>query len=134
MFKVIIIYEIFFFLFWNVIYFGADLEAFAKSETMKFIYIILSSMALGFVLINTMRFTLGKIPDPRKVIKTKENNFSVLQILGSLFLIFAVADFVLSWMGVNLTPFMGSASRFSPIIFGTIGWFLLNSDKEGEER
>ena len=72
MFKVIILYEIFFFLFWNVIYFGADLEAFAKSETMKFIYIILSSMALGFVLINTMRFTLGKIPDPRKVIKIKE--------------------------------------------------------------
>ena len=49
-------------------------------------------------------------------VKTKENNFSVLQILGSLLLIFAVADFALSWMGVNLTPFMGSASRFSPII------------------
>ena len=52
--------------------------------------------------------------------RTQENNFSVLQILGSLFLIFAVADFALSWMGVNLTPFMGSASRFSPIIFGVI--------------
>ena len=44
--------------------------------------------------------------------RTQENNFSILQILGSLFLIFAVADFALSWMGVNLTPFMGSASRF----------------------
>ena len=54
-------------------------------------------------------------------VKTKENKFSVIQILGSLFLIFAVADFALSWMGVNLTPFMGSASRFSPIIFGVIG-------------
>ena len=29
-------------------------------------------------------------------VKTKENNFSVLQILGSLLLIFAVADFALS--------------------------------------
>ena len=29
---------------------------------------------------------------------TQENNFSVLQILGSLFLIFAVADFALSWI------------------------------------
>ena len=58
-------------------------------------------------------------------VKTKENNFSVLQILGSLLLIFAVADFALSWMGVNLTPFMGSASRFSPIIFGVIGSVLL---------
>ena len=63
-------------------------------------------------------------------VKTKENNFSVLQILGSLLLIFAVADFALSWMGVNLTPFMGSASRFSPIIFGVIGAVLINMNKE----
>ena len=63
--------------------------------------------------------------------RTQENNFSILQILGSLLLIFAVADFALSWMGVNLTPFMGSASRFSPIIFGVIGSVLLNMNKEG---
>ncbi len=62
--------------------------------------------------------------------RTQENNFSVLQILGSLFLIFAVADFAVSWMGINLTPFMGSASRFSPIIFGLIGSVLLNMNKE----
>ena len=62
--------------------------------------------------------------------RTQVNNFSVLQILGSLFLIFAVADFALSWMGVNLTPFMGSASRFSPIIFGVIGTVLMNLTKE----
>ena len=62
--------------------------------------------------------------------RTQESNFSVLQILGSLLLIFAVADFALSWMGVNLTPFMGSASRFSPIIFGVIGSVLLNLNKE----
>ena len=62
--------------------------------------------------------------------KTKENDFSVLQILGSLFLIFAVADFAVSWMGINLTQFMGSASRFSPIIFGVIGSVLLNMNKE----
>ena len=62
--------------------------------------------------------------------RTQESNFSVLQILGSLFLIFAVADFAVSWMGINLTPFMGSASRFSPIIFGVIGSVLLNMNKE----
>jgi len=61
---------------------------------------------------------------------TQKNNFSVLQILGSLFLIFAVADFAVSWMGINLTPFMGSVSRFSPIIFGLIGSVLLNMKKE----
>tara|TARA_Y100000766_G_C18415343_1_gene369437 strand:- start:26 stop:268 length:243 start_codon:yes stop_codon:yes gene_type:complete len=63
-------------------------------------------------------------------LKKEENNFSVLQILGSLFLIFAVADFAVSWMGINLTPFMGSASRFSPIIFGIIGSVLINLEKE----
>ena len=63
-------------------------------------------------------------------IKTETSNFSVLQVLGTLFLIFAAADFALSWMGVNLTPFMGSASRFSPIIFGVIGSVLINMNKE----
>ena len=62
--------------------------------------------------------------------KNKTDNFSVLQILGGLLLVFAVADFALSWMGINLTPFMGSASRFSPIIFGVIGSVLLNMNKE----
>ena len=62
--------------------------------------------------------------------RKQESNFSALQILGSLFLIFAVADFALSWMGINLTPFMGSASRFSPIIFGVIGGILMNLNKE----
>ena len=64
-------------------------------------------------------------------VKTKKNNnFSVLQILGGLLLVFAVADFALSWMGINLTQFMGPASRFSPIIFGLIGSALMNITKE----
>ena len=62
--------------------------------------------------------------------KKKTDNFSVLQILGGLLLVFAVADFALSWMGVNLTQFMGPASRFSPIIFGVIGSALMNITKE----
>ena len=71
MFKIIIIYEIFFFLFWNIIYFGADLQDFAKSESMTFIYYILSSMALGWVLIRTIQFSFGSIPDPREEAKKK---------------------------------------------------------------
>lgn len=63
--------------------------------------------------------------------QTEKNSFSVLQVLGTLFLVFAAADFALSWMGVNLTPFMGPASRFSPIIFGLIGTVLMNVNKEG---
>ena len=63
-------------------------------------------------------------------VKTKTDNFSVLQILGTLLLVFAAADFILSWMGINLTQFMGPASRFSPIIFGLIGTVLINTNKE----
>ena len=58
--------------------------------------------------------------------KNKKSGTSVFQVLGGLLLIFAVADFAVSWMGINLTPFMGSASRFSPIIFGVIGSALMN--------
>ncbi len=63
--------------------------------------------------------------------KVKRNNESlpIFQILGVLLIVFAVADFAVSWMGINLTPFMGSASRFSPIIFGLIGSFLMNLNK-----
>ena len=71
MYKVIIIYEIFFFLFWNIIYFGADLEDFAKSDSLTLIYYILSTMALGWVLIRTIQFSFGKIPDPREIAKKK---------------------------------------------------------------
>ena len=63
-------------------------------------------------------------------IKSKTNSFSVLQVLGTLLLVFAAADFILSWMGINLTQFMGPASRFSPIIFGLIGTVLINTNKE----
>ena len=62
--------------------------------------------------------------------KTKTGNTSVLQGLGGMLLVFAVADFALSWMGINLTQFMGPASRFSPIIFGVIGSALMNMTKE----
>ena len=64
----------------------------------------------------------------------QEPKQSVLPIIGGVLIAFAVADFALSYAGVNLTSFLGDVSAFSPIIFGSIGWFLLNSDKEGEER
>ena len=40
MFKVIILYELFFFYLWNIIYFGADLKDFAKSDSLWHLYII----------------------------------------------------------------------------------------------
>ena len=68
-----------------------------------------------------------------KNIKVKEetSGTSALSILGGLLIVLAIADFGLSWMGTNLTGFMGPVSRFSPIIFGLIGTVLMNSGKEG---
>ena len=59
-------------------------------------------------------------------VQNETNNTSALQVLGFLLIAFAVADFALSWAGVNLTSFMGAASRFSPMIFGFIGATLMN--------
>lgn len=68
-----------------------------------------------------MEITMTKINK-----KSKDGNFSIIQILGGLLLIFAITDFALSWMGINLTNFMGPVSRYSPIIFGLIGSALMN--------
>ena len=64
-------------------------------------------------------------------VKVVEQKTSALQVIGGLFILFTIADFALSWMGTNLTGFMGPASRFSPIVFGLIGSVLMNSGKEG---
>ena len=54
---------------------------------------------------------------------------SIMQIIGSLLIIFAIADFGLSYMGYNLTPFLPDGiSRFSPIVVGLIGGALLKAD------
>ncbi len=54
-----------------------------------------------------------------------------MQILGTILIIFAIADFVLSYMGINLTPFLPpKISQFSPIIIGLIGGLLLNVGKK----
>ena len=60
----------------------------------------------------------------------EEEKTSVTQIIGGLMIGFAAIDFVASFAGVNLTPFLGSASRFSPIVFGLIGSALLNSNSK----
>ena len=64
-------------------------------------------------------------------VQNETNNTSALQVLGFLLIAFAIADFALSWAGVNLTSFMGAASRFTPMIFGFIGATLISSGKDG---
>ena len=60
------------------------------------------------------------------LIKKKEEKVSAIQIIGGLMIGFAVVDFAASYAGLNLTSFLGSASRYSPIIFGLIGSSLIN--------
>jgi hypothetical protein len=51
-----------------------------------------------------------------------------MQVIGYILIIFALADFGLSWLGYNLTPFLPAAiSKFSPIIIGGVGYFFLNA-------
>ena len=60
------------------------------------------------------------------IIREKQKT-SILPVIGGLMIGFAVIDFAASFAGINLTPFLGSASRFSPIVLGLIGGALLNS-------
>ena len=63
----------------------------------------------------------------KQTVIDREPKQSVLPIIGGIMIAFAVADFALSYAGVNLTSFLGPASRFSPIVLGLIGGALLNS-------
>ena len=75
-FKVIILYEVFFFLFWNFLYYSSsDIENWFETKILTAIYTVLSTMALGFILVYVIYITIkitglidkvNKIKDPRK--------------------------------------------------------------------
>ena len=60
----------------------------------------------------------------------EETNTSILQLIGMFLVGVAILDFALSWMGTNLTYFLGPLSRFSPMIIGFIGFTLMNIGKD----
>jgi len=68
----------------------------------------------------------GNVMTKAILIKKKEEKVSAIQIIGGLMIGFAVVDFASSYAGLNITSFLGSASRYSPIIFGLIGSSLIN--------
>ena len=70
---------------------------------------------------------LNKGNKMKKAIVIREEETSITQVLGGLMIGLAVIDFAMSYAGVNLTSFLGSASRFSPMVFGLIGGVLVNS-------
>ena len=75
-FKIIIVYEILFFLFWNFLYYSnSGIENWFETKILTAAYTVLSTMALGFVFVYVIYITarltgiLGKIKaikDPRK--------------------------------------------------------------------
>ena len=75
-FKIIIVYEIVFFLFWNFLYYSnSGIVNWFETKILTEVYTVLSTMALGFVFVYVVYITarltgiLGKIKsikDPRK--------------------------------------------------------------------
>ena len=78
MFRIIIIYEISFFIFWNVLYYSnSGIENWFDEKILTAIFVFLSTMALGFTLIYTIYISarlsglldkVKKIKDPRNTI------------------------------------------------------------------
>mgnify|MGYP005990671279 FL=1 len=49
------------------------------------------------------------------------------KVVGIILILLGIADFALSYMGINLTPFLPPViSKFSPIIIGGLGLLILN--------
>ena len=59
------------------------------------------------------------------------------KVVGIILILLGIADFVLSYIGINLTPFLPPViSKFSPIIIGGLGLLILNgqsSDNSANE-
>ena len=83
---------------------------------------------------------MGKSPYPKrqllssKISLDKDINKLLNNVMQNVALIFygiAVIDFITSWLGINLTYFLGEASRFSPLIFGGIGLVISKMAETG---
>ena len=69
-----------------------------------------------------------------KKIKVQEekNDYGVFEVIGILLIGFAVVDFGMSWMGTNLTAFLGPLSQFTPLAAGLVGAMFLNLGNKSE--
>ena len=75
-FKIIIVYEILFFLFWNFLYYSnSGIENWFETKILTAVYTFLSTMALGFVFVYVIFITakltgmvkkIKSLKDPRK--------------------------------------------------------------------
>ena len=76
-FKIIIFYEIFFFVFWNIMYYSSsDIENWFEAKILTAIFTILTTMALGFVFVYVVYISakLTGIIDKIKTVKDPRKN------------------------------------------------------------
>ena len=77
-FKIIIIYEISFFLFWNFLYYSnSGIEKWFETKILTAVYTVLSTMALGFILVYVVYISakLTGVLDKIKSLKDPRRNF-----------------------------------------------------------
>ena len=77
-FKIIIVYEIIFFLFWNILYYSSsDIENWFEAEILTATYTVLSTMILGFTFIYVIYISakITGILDKVKNLKDPRKNF-----------------------------------------------------------
>ena len=65
-------------------------------------------------------------------VQEKTNDYGVFEFLGILLIGFAIVDFAMSWMGTNLTAFLGPLSQFTPLAAGLVGTMFLNLGSKSE--
>ena len=79
MFKIIIVYELIFFLFWNILYYSnSGIENWFEEKILTAIYVILSTMALGFTVVYIVYISAkmsGIINKLKKVTRPKKKYF-----------------------------------------------------------
>ena len=76
-FKIILAYELIFFVFWNTLYYSSsDIENWFEEKILTAIYTILSTMALGFILVYIVYISmkLSGFLDKITSIKDQEKN------------------------------------------------------------
>ena len=70
MFKIIVTYELAFFLFWNLLYYSnSGIENWFQEKILTAIFVVLSTMALGLTLIYVIYYSL-KITGLSKILKS----------------------------------------------------------------
>ena len=94
----------------------------------RFIIALLSTICEFLLIPNTNK------EEKMKKIKVEDNtnDNGIFQIIGILLIGFAVVDFAMSWMGTNLTAFLGPLSQFTPLAAGLIGAMFLNLGNKSE--